>query len=143
MSIWRLLFRRKKGAVFSPLPDITHEMPERPYLVLQADQRFFADPNCKIEVADARLVTLRCEDPRQKHKTIENMPTRKNYQEGQLVTWEIYNKKVWEACWYRSPETGKIEKAWSHAVEFTGKVIVAGRAETRKSDTDGSVARAG
>lgn len=142
MSIWSLLFKRKKTAIFSPVPDITHEMPERPYLVLHADQRFFADPNCKIEVPDARLVMLRCEDPRQKQKTIENMPTRKNYQGGQLVTWEINNKKTREACWYRSPETGKIELAWSHAVEFIGKVIVAERSEKRESGPDGSAARA-
>jgi len=76
-----------------------------------------------MEVEDARLVVLRWEDPKQEHQALECMPTRKRYKAGQLVQWDLNNKKIWKASWYRDPETGDSVMAWSQAVEFIGKII--------------------
>jgi hypothetical protein len=106
-----------------PNPGLTDKMPLRPYRVLHADLPFYSDAGCRSEMIGARLVVLRCEDPRQKHQPIECMPSRKKYSQGQIVCWELNNKKVWNEAWYRNPGSGKPEKAWSRAVEFAGHVV--------------------
>ncbi len=124
MSLWNKLFRRKRDEVpFDPDPGVTTEMPTRPYRVLHAELPFYSDPECREEVQGARLVVLQSEDSRQDHKPIECMPTRMKYEAGQLVCWELNNKKQWEEAWYRSPQSGDAEKAFALSVEFNGKVV--------------------
>ncbi len=124
MSLLSALFRGKQPEVpFDPNPGIADFMPVRPYRVLRADLPFYSDPHCKSEIQGARLIILRCEDPRQKHETTECMPTLKKYRDGQLVLWEINPKQQWEQAWYVNPGTGQREKAWSLAVEFNGRVV--------------------
>jgi len=117
--------RKKSEAteVFDQNPGITSIIPARPYRVLYADLEFWSDPECKTKVEDARLVVLRSEDPKQQHQVQECMPTRKTYRAGQLVGWDLNNKRIWPDSWYRNPETGKTDKAWTQAVEFAGKVV--------------------
>jgi hypothetical protein len=121
-----LFFGRKKPeatVTFDPNPGTRDTMPERPYRVLYADLDFFSDPECKAKVEGACLVVLQSEDPKQKHQIQECMPTRKKYQVGQLVEWDLDNKRILQNCWYRNPQTGKAEKAWVQAVEFIGRVV--------------------
>ncbi len=130
MSLLSMLLQRKRPeAPFDPKPEEIDYVPVRPYRVIYADLPFYSDPECKMEVKDARLVVLRCEDRRQKHETIECMPTLKNYKPGQLLLWEINPRKQWEAAWYADPATGEKAKAWVLAAEFLGKVVTA-RAST-------------
>ena len=120
------LFGRKKIELdddFDPNPGITHEMPARPYSVLHTDLPFYSDPECKMKINDASLIVLKSEDPEQKHSVQECMPTRKKYEIGQLVQWELNNKKIWQNCWYKDPESGTPEKVWVQAVEFIGRII--------------------
>jgi|WetSurMetagenome_2_1015567.scaffolds.fasta_scaffold192335_2 hypothetical protein len=123
-----LLSGRKKSEVveevFDPNPEIVNTMPARPYRVLYADLAFYSDPECKGKVDDARLVVLRSEDPKQQHQVQECVPARKKYKVGQLVDWNLNNKRIWQNNWYINPETGKAEMAWVQAVEFTGNVVV-------------------
>ena len=98
-------------------------MPVRPYRVIYADLPFYSDPQCKMEVKDARLVVLRCGDQRQTHEAIECMPTLKKYRPGQLLLWDINPRRQWEAAWYVDPATGESARAWVIAVEFLGKVV--------------------
>ena len=124
MSLLGALWGRKKPeVVFDPNPSELDTMPVRPYKVLQANLPFYSDPECRMEVTGARLVVLRCDDPRQKMRTIECMPVRKTYRKGQWVRWDINHKTQWESAWYRNPETGQIERAWVLAVEFVGPVV--------------------
>ena len=116
--------RSEVAEVFDPNPETINTMPARPYRVLYADLAFYSDPDCKGPVADARLVVLRSEDPKQQHQVQECVPARKKYQVGQLVDWNLNNKRIWQNNWYINPETGKAEMAWVQAVEFTGKVVV-------------------
>ena len=111
--------------VFDPNPETTDTMPVRPYRVLYADLAFYSDPECKRPADDARLVVLRSEDPKQQHQVQECIPARKKYAAGQIVNWDLNNKRIWQNNWYINPETGKAEMAWVQAVEFTGKVVSA------------------
>jgi hypothetical protein len=115
--------REKELPPDNPEPEETTSMPARPYRVLHADLPFYSDSKCEKEVQGARLVVLRCEDPEQKQKTIECMPVVKKYQQGQIVTWDLNNKKLWELSWYKNPDSGEVERAWTQSVEFTGKIV--------------------
>jgi hypothetical protein len=115
--------RTEVTEVADPNPGTREDMPARPYRVLYADLEFCSDPECKMRVKDARLIVLRSEDPKQQHQIQECMPTRKKYQPGQLVEWDLNNKQIWQESWYRNPETGKAEKTWTQAVEFIGRVV--------------------
>ncbi len=119
---------RKKpdlAEAFDPNPGSVDQMPVRPYRVLHADLPFYSDPGCQRRVEGANLVVLGSEDPCQVHQIQETMPTRKKYKIGQLVQWDLNNKQVWHNCWYVNPETSHAEMAWTQAVEFIGRVIIA------------------
>ena len=115
--------RRETVEVFDQNPGTIDKMPARPYRVLHADLPFYSDPECKTKVRDANLIVLESEDPKQQHSVRECMPTRKKYESGQLVQWDLNNKKVWQNCWYENPESGAAEMVWVQAVEFIGKIV--------------------
>ena len=121
------LFDRKQEepAAFDPRPGETSDYPTRPYRVLHANLTFYSDAKCLIPVPGAQLVVLKSEDPAAAFHPVECMPSRKQYQQGQTVTWDINKDVVWEQAWYRNPDTGQPEKAWRQAVEFSGKVVTA------------------
>ncbi|MHB1345038.1 MAG: hypothetical protein ACYCX3_11880 [Thermoleophilia bacterium] len=49
-------------------------------------------------------------------------PSTKNwFRPGEPVTWEWYPKRVIPESWYRDPESGKIEYAWTTSQEFIGR----------------------
>jgi hypothetical protein len=104
-------------------PEETRQMPARPYRVLHANLTFFSDAKCLIPVKGATLVVLKSEDPAATFHPTECMPSRMQYEQGQTVSWDINNDLLWEQSWYKNPETGQSEKAWTQAVEFTGKVV--------------------
>jgi hypothetical protein len=117
---------RKMSSVaeaFDPNPEVIDRMPVRPYRILHADIAFFSDPECRTRIEGASLIMLMSEDPGQQHQVLECMPARKKYRAGQLVQWDLNNNLVWQNCWYRDPETGNAEMAWTQAVEFVGRVV--------------------
>jgi len=118
-----LLGRKTSTATVETEPPEIRYRPARPYRVLHADLPFYSDARCLIEVKTARLAILQCEDPAQQHRPIECMPVRRNYRPGQVVGWDLNNKKMWETAYYRRPDTGEIERAWVQAVEFIGPVV--------------------
>ncbi len=124
---WTSLFAggSRREPVADSAPAVTAEMPHRPYRVLHSDLPFYADSSCRKEVTAARLVVLQCEDPAQVQRTVECMPTLRSYRAGQLVSWDLNNKRIWEEAWYVHPETGRTQRAWRQAVEFIGQVVPA------------------
>jgi len=108
---------------FDPNPGQTDELPALPHRVLYANIPFYADPECKQQVTDGTILILQSLDPDDPIQELDVAPTRKNYQAGQIVVWDLNNKKLWEKAWYRNPESGRIEQAWSFHVEFMGKVV--------------------
>jgi hypothetical protein len=125
------LFGRKRSTpaeIIDPEPGSVDWMPARPYRVLHADLPFYSDPECRLRINGAHLIVLESEDPNGPGHVQECMPTRKTYRVGQLVQWDLNNKKVWQNSWYKNPETGAAEMAWIQAVEFIGKVVTAPQA---------------
>jgi len=110
-------------ANFDPNPGQINEMPTLPHRILYAGVPFYSDPECKQQVTDGTLVVLRPLDPDDPVQELDIAPTRRNYQAGQIVTWDLNNKKLWEKSWYRNPESGAIEQAWIYHVEFIGKIV--------------------
>ena len=104
-------------------PEETGEMPVVPYRVLYTDLPAFSDPECRNRISDAHIVVLLPLDPDDQILELDIVPTRVSYQPGQIITWELNNKRTWEAGWYRNPDNGQVERAWSMHVEFTGKLI--------------------
>lgn len=123
MGLFSGLKKSKAKELFDPNPEIVEVMPARPYRVVHADLVFYSDPECTKPVKDARLVVLRSEDPMQQHQVQECLPTRKKYQVGQIVDWDLDNKRIWPQSWYVNPETGNKEEAWVQSVEYTGRVV--------------------
>ncbi|HXK58652.1 MAG TPA: hypothetical protein PLP42_02050 [Acidobacteriota bacterium] len=108
---------------FDPNPGQLDELPTIPHRVLYAGIPFYSDPECKNQVTDGTILILEALDPDDPVQELDVAPTRKNYEPGQIVAWDLNNKKLWEKCWYRNPETGNIEQAWTYHVEFIGKVV--------------------
>lgn len=105
--------------------DETDDMPVIPYRVVYADLPFYSDLECKKTVEKATIAILEPLDPDGAYPELDVVPTRKNYEPGQIVTWMLNNKKVWEESWYQNPESGQIEPAWTFHVEFIGQLISA------------------
>ena len=121
------LFRGKKDSVAEEIndavePEVTDEMPVVPHKVLYADIPFFADSECQTEVQGARISILQPLDE-DGFIELEVCPSRKIYQVGQYLTWLLNKNHQWEDCYYRNPETGQVERAWTLHIEFVGQVI--------------------
>lgn len=104
-------------------PEETDEMPVVPYRVLYTDLPVYSDAACRKRISDAHIAVLLPLDPDDQILELDVVPTRASYQPGQIITWDLNNKRTWEAGWYRNPDSGQVEKAWTMHVEFTGKLI--------------------
>ena len=104
-------------------PEKTDDMPIVPYRVLYTDLPVYSDPECRNQIPDARIAVLLPLDPDDQILELDVVPTRYSYQPGQIITWELNNKRTWEAGWYRNPDNGQVEQAWTMHVEFIGEVI--------------------
>ena len=104
-------------------PEETDQMPIVPYRALYTDLPVFSDAECRNRIPDARIVILLPLDPDDQILELDVVPTRYSYQPGQIITWELNNKRTWEAGWYRNPDTGQVEQAWTMHVEFIGEVV--------------------
>ena len=122
------MFGRKVQEQVDLSPGETDEMPIVPYRVLYTDIPFYSDPECKNEVPEAKIAILEMLDPDDELKELDVVPVQKKYEPGQLVRWELNNKTMWDESWYRHPDTGQIERAWSHHVEFIGQIVRSPRA---------------
>lgn len=49
--------------------------------------------------------------------------TRTNFVKGQWVSWEWNMRTVVDESWYRNPETGSMDLAWSQSTEFVGRSL--------------------
>ena len=104
-------------------PEETDQMPIVPYRALYTDLPVFSDAECRNRIPDTRIVILLPLDPDDQILELDVVPTRYSYQPGQIITWELNNKRTWEAGWYRNPDTGQVEQAWTMHVEFIGEVV--------------------
>ncbi|MGI8784376.1 MAG: hypothetical protein ACR2L2_12085 [Acidobacteriota bacterium] len=128
MSLLDKLFN-KPPVVEDWEPKTINEMPVSPYRVLHVGIPFFRDEQCRQQVDGAHLLILQLAREQARVPITGDeplpVPTRRNYQTGQLVNWWLNHKQEYEGpVWYHSPVTGKIEKAWNvNHVEFDGRVV--------------------
>ena len=104
-------------------PGVTDDTPLVPYRVLHSEIPFYSDAECTREVPDAKIAIIKMLDPDDTLGELDVVPVRKRYEPGQLVRWTLNNKMGWEESWYRHPESGAIERAWTYHVEFIGKLL--------------------
>ena len=113
----------EKGEGFDPEPEESHDMPVVPYRVLHTGIPIFSDAECSNPVEGATIAILQPLDPAHQMGGLDVVPVRKHYSSGQLVGWVLDHNQVWEESWYRDPDDGQIQVAWTTHVEFMGPVI--------------------
>ncbi len=103
-------------------PGETDHMPIVPLRVLHTGLPIYTDKNCRRRAAKGEIAILLPLDP-DAFKILDVVPTCKKYQVGQYLTWQLDKDQLWEECYYRNPESGQVEQAWTMHVEFVGRVI--------------------
>jgi hypothetical protein len=113
----------KATEVESTTPTVTDKVPLVPFKVVAAGIPFFSDQECTKQVPGATIVILQTLDPEDDIQELDIVPSTKTYQTGDYVTLAFDNKKIWEDCYYRDPESGDIARAWRIHVNFIGEQI--------------------
>ena len=117
-------------------PAETNTVPLVPFKVLATGIPFYRDQECKDEVSDARIVIIQALDPDDQIQELDIVPTTKDYERGSYVTLAFDNKKLWEHCWFKDPESDEVQQAWRIHVNFIGEVISAAGLEKEKERLD-------
>jgi len=104
-------------------PQEVDKVPLVPFKVIDTNIPFFTDSECQKIVEDARITILQALDPEDPILEQELVPSTNKYNLGDYVTMNLDSKKLWEESWYKSPSTGKVEKAWEIHVNFIGNRI--------------------
>jgi hypothetical protein len=104
-------------------PTVTSKVPLVPFKVLATDIPFYQDQECTDEVSEAHIVILQALDPDDQIQELDIVPTTKSYKPGMYVSLAFDNKKLWENCWFKDPETNEIQRAWRIHVNFIGEVV--------------------
>jgi len=104
-------------------PRVTEALPLIPYKVLASDLPFYRDPECTEQVEEARICVLIALDPDDVIVPRDIVPTFGRYEVGSYLEWSLESKRLWEDSWYRNPDTGEVERAWTFHVLFQGAVI--------------------
>ena len=83
----------------------------------------YSDEAClKKAMPAGKGVILETTSPDGARKSFRIFPTTKaSYQKGKEVSWEWNMGEVWQACWYKDPDTGKSKPAWNASAEFVGR----------------------
>ena len=117
-------------------PAVTNTVPLVPFRVLATGIPFYRNQECTDEVADARIVIIQALDPDDQIQELDIVPSTKTYERGAYVTLAFDNKKLWENCWFKDPETDEVQRAWRIHVNFIGEVIGAAGLEKEKERLD-------
>ncbi len=105
-------------------PPVSDELPVVPHRVIHTGIAFYRDEGCQDQVEDAHIMIVEPLDPDDAIHELDVVPTKLDYQQGQLVHFQTDHHIMWDACWFHNPVTGRIEKAWNVvAASFVGAVI--------------------
>lgn len=120
-----LVFEKKKSPDSGSFrkPKVVETVPVVPFKVIDADIPFYRDPECQQQVKGAWITIIQALDPDDPILELDIVPTAQIYTKGDYVTMNLESKRMWDACWYKDPTTGKIEKAWNVHAEFIGDLI--------------------
>ncbi len=84
----------------------------------------FSDPNGTMLRKDVKGLILETKPPGSEPTHRRIFPTsQSHYIKGARVSWEWNPRKVIGASWYRNPDTGSIDPAWSESMEFVGRSL--------------------
>jgi len=103
-------------------PETTDEMPVVPHKVLYAGIPCYSDKECTQQVEGVSIYVLQPLES-DGFPVVDVVPSRLSFEVGQYLTWRLNKDELWEDCYYRNPDTGMIEKAWTIHVEFVGRVV--------------------
>ncbi len=117
-------------------PEVSNTVPLVPFKVLATDIPFYRDQGCTDEVSEARIVIIQALDPDDQIQELDIVPSTKTYERGAYVTLAFDNKKLWENCWFKDPETNEVQQAWRIHVNFIGEVISTAAVEKEKERLD-------
>lgn len=104
-------------------PGTTGKVPVVPFKVVEAGIPFYTDAACTEMVDDACLYILEGLDPEDPILEMDIVPSTNRYEKGSFVNIGYDNKKLWEDCWFRDPDSGEIQKAWDLHTNFIGESI--------------------
>ena len=113
--------------------DTTSTIPLVPFKVLEAGIPFYTDAACTAMVEDACIYILQGLDPDDPIQELDIVPSTQEYARDSYVAIGFDNKKLWEDCWFRDPDTGEIQKAWGLHTNFIGQSILPEAIEKDKS----------
>lgn len=106
------------------LLDTLKSIPRQKYTVYKKDIDLFSDSECKNKRDDVKGIILETFSPEGAHISYNLRPTTKRfYNENDLVAWEWSFDKIWDATFYKDPNTSKIIKAFDSSAEFVGRPI--------------------
>jgi len=107
-----------------PLLTTVQAIPRERNFVYRANVPIFSDPDCqhlRENVFGLILATYRRDNSASEHRIYPT--TRTDYQIGKEVTWEWNLALVWQDTWFRDPDTGIVDLAWSGSAEFVGRQL--------------------
>ncbi len=105
-------------------PGTTNKVPLVPFKVLEAGIPFYTDEACTRMVEDACIYILQDLDPDDPIRELDIVPSTNKYEKGSYVNIGYDAPKLWEDCWFRDPDTGEIQKAWTLHTNFIGERIL-------------------
>ena len=114
-------------------PDTTNTVPLVPFKVLEGGIPFYTDEACTQMVDDACIYILQGLDPDDPIMELDVVPSTNMYEEGHYVNIGFDHEKLWEDCWFRDPDTGEIQKAWTLHTNFIGETILPESVEKDKA----------
>lgn len=104
--------------------ETTKNVPLVPFKVVEAGIPFYNDQACTDMVEDACIYILQALDPDDPIMELDIVPSTNYYEKGSYVILGYDNKKLWENNWFRDPDTGEVQKAWSLHTNFIGEKIL-------------------
>lgn len=103
---------------------ILRAIPRPTTIVRHAGIILCSDKDCATLRPDVRGVILESFGPRGEHHGSKIHPSRKDYQQGESLSWEWnIGGPSWDDTWYRDPVTTEIKYAWTASIEFVGRPL--------------------
>lgn len=108
----------------SMLLNLIQAIPRETYEVFKPNVEVYKDKECKAKYDDVTGVILKVTSPGRKIEDYRiYATTKKDYKEGQILSWEWNMNNSWGEAWYRDPLSDDIKVAWSSTGEFVGRPL--------------------
>jgi len=106
-------------SILKMLESIPHET----NVVYHPGVTLYADEKCKTVLPGKGLI-LETISPGGTKKAKRISPTmRTDYKRGQVLSWEWSFERIWDAAWYKDPDTSEVKPAWLGSAEFIGRPL--------------------